>query len=124
LVLAVLYTIMLIVGLSMNKATANGIRGLPGFMSGTASYLEDPIISALNCSAEYPSLVATSALTMQSSASLTGCVGRGNSVAICDGERHADLVSHFFFVNPRGVSKPWCRRRRFLLLPHPEFSPI
>mmetsp|Transcript_25329 Transcript_25329/g.76290 ORF Transcript_25329/g.76290 Transcript_25329/m.76290 type:complete len:548 (+) Transcript_25329:58-1701(+) len=91
-VAAILYFALLSSGLDANKETADGIRGLPDFLNDTANYLEDPIMTALNCSAKYPNAVATTALSMQSSSAMTDCVSNGNSASLCD-DINASLVT-------------------------------
>lgn len=84
-IIGIVYGSMLFVALAMNKDTSEGIRQLPSFMSGTANYLEDPMIKALNCSALYPNAIAVSAINMQSSTAVTNCVGNGHSTDVCNG---------------------------------------
>jgi preprotein translocase subunit SecY len=72
---------MVSVGFQANKDTADGIRNIPGFMTSAADYLNDPVLSALNCSAFYPGAVADAAIVMQQSTTVTTCTG---STEVCD----------------------------------------
>jgi len=64
---------LLSASLASNKDTADGIRGLPDFINGTAHYLEDPIISSLRCAENYPDAIYKGADEMQNSPTITQC---------------------------------------------------